>query len=201
MSILAATFVLAALAQNPLAPDAVMMPEGFNCADAYQAEQSFGSRIVPDGPYDPKYTTVSAWRKFRGDDASLIYTGCVAGSPITLRVISIEFKALIDAQRVFDRYRGSLVREFGAPCWDPNALSPEQSALLPDHDLSNLGWFRERVDWNTRIGVNVNLLLWHKPLKVQLFVISLDHARPIASDDLIGKIYNMSTCALGTAHS
>ena len=190
------TLAAAALSQTSFAPDAALFPKGFTCAAALEAERSIGANTTYEGPYDPKRGALVFHRKYRGDDASVIYM--CGGSLVGHRLIIMRFRTLQDTQLAFDRHRAALVEQLGKACWDPDALSAAQLARLPNHDLSHLGWFRYRIEWNARPGQNATLTMSTKQLQVTLTVDSLATSAPIGADNLIGEIYNMSKCAKGS---
>ena len=200
MIIVAAALSLWALSDVAFTADDAILPVDFTCEAASEAERSIGAKGIDDGSPDAR-SSFAFYRKFRGDDASIVHL--CNGAEVVARLIYMRFATRQAANLAFTRHHAALVDLLGAPCWDPDALSDEQRARLPDGDLSALGWFRHRVEWNARPGLNASLTLSEiKDTAVRWQVTVATNSLAWSSSGglkgIVGELYDMSSCEKGS---
>jgi hypothetical protein len=189
--------LLLVLTTGAFDPNSAVYPNLLRCDDALEFERALEAEVSYEGPYDPLKPNVISKRRYLQDQAAVIYI-CEASIAVS-RLVTMRFDSEQSMRAAFERHRISLAKELGPPCWDPEVLSVAQKAELPSGDLTELGWFRDRLEWNAHYNRNTSLTMNVKVLQLTLAVSSLSHTIRGSDDGPIGKAYALSSCSKGQA--
>ncbi len=192
-----ASSLLLALMTGAFNPNSAVYPSQLRCDDALALERALEAEVSYEGPYDPLKPNVISKRRYFQDRAAVIYI--CESSIVVSRLVTMHFESEKSLREAFARHRDLLAKELGAPCWNPEALTSAQKAELPSGDLTELGWFRDRLEWNAPYDRNVSLTMNFQVLQLTILINALSHANRGADDGPIGKAYTLSSCARGQA--
>jgi hypothetical protein len=192
-----ASSLLLALIAGAFDPNSAVYPNQLRCDDALALERNLEPNVDYAGQYNPLKPNVISKRRYLGDQAAVIYI-CESSIAVS-RLVTMRFESEQTMREAFARHRAYIAKELGPPCWDPEALSAAQKAELKSGDLSELSWFRDRLEWNAPLNRNVSLTMNFKVLQLTLATNSLSHTSWGSDEGPISKAYALSSCQRGQA--